>query len=61
MQNHRCIIPCTGWYEWTKQCAAYHHRMPVIIDKSEMGYWFNASTDELAALYTINQSFDTTE
>lgn len=90
---HRCLIPCTGWYEWKEEddkkkakylfthpkqqaflmagiwfshedhkqfvtlttepnstCAEIHHRMPVMINKEDVNYWFNSNPAELTSL-----------
>lgn len=78
-ENHRVIVPCSGWYEWSdehgekrkhlfsmgkkdviymagiavedgtklvtlttkpnKQCSAYHHRMPLLIEPDSVLTW----------------------
>lgn len=34
----------------TKQCAQYHHRMPLLIRPSEVEFWLNSEADALAPL-----------
>lgn len=91
-KHHRCVVPCSGWFEWkqqegankktkylfqesqhyplymagifyprtpgnvqlvtltttpTKQCAAYHHRMPLLIAPNQVAYWLNSPADQL--------------
>ncbi len=41
----------------TTQCAAYHHRMPVIIALNEVSYWFDAKAQALEPLFEVEQSF----
>ncbi|RUO59219.1 SOS response-associated peptidase [Pseudidiomarina marina] len=94
-KQHRCVVPCSGWYEWqqqegqsrktkylfseatgqplymagiyfphvdsraqlvtlttapTEQCAAYHHRMPLLIRPTEVEFWLNSQAEALTPL-----------
>lgn len=33
-----------------EKCAEYHHRMPVLIQPTDINYWFNSDADELEPL-----------
>ncbi|MGR5061942.1 SOS response-associated peptidase [Photobacterium sp. DNB22_13_2] len=57
MQHRRCIIPCSGWYEWRdeggtrKQKYLFNHSdgKPLYM----AGLWFKASDRELPELVTL--------
>lgn len=91
--HHRCIVPCSGWYEWrdeggkrkqkylfsradeqplymagilflndatsqlvtlttspTEQCAAYHSRMPLLIEPTDLDFWLHSEPAMLTPL-----------
>lgn len=56
MQNHRCLVPCTGWYEWRdeggprKQQYLFSHKdnKPFYM----AGIWFPANIPQLVTLTT---------
>lgn len=95
--THRCVVPCSGWYEWrdegarrkqkylfsdvddqclfmagiwyveeegnrlvtlttsaNAECAAYHYRMPLLIEQAMIKQWILANADEVAALLSAD-------
>ncbi|MDO6707944.1 SOS response-associated peptidase [Photobacterium sp. 1_MG-2023] len=56
MQTHRCIVPCSGWYEWRdegdskKQRYLFSH--PYGKPLYMAGIWFEAETPQLVTLTT---------
>lgn len=56
MQTHRCIVPCSGWYEWRDEGGSkkqkYHFSHPDGKPLYMAGIWFEAETPQLVTLTT---------
>ncbi|MEJ2763433.1 SOS response-associated peptidase [Photobacterium sp. MCCC 1A19761] len=56
MQNHRCLIPCSGWYEWHEEGGP--RKQKYLFGHAEnrpfymAGIWFPGDTPELVTLTT---------
>ena len=57
LSTHRCIVPCSGWYEWRaeglkEQCYSFTHAdgFPVLI----AGMWFEQPTGASLITLTTN-------
>ncbi|GAB6262426.1 SOS response-associated peptidase [Photobacterium sp. R1] len=56
MQTHRCIVPCSGWYEWRdesgKKKQKYLFSHPDNKPLYMAGIWFESETPHLVTLTT---------
>ena len=54
-KSHRCLIPCSGWYEWREEAGK---KVKYLFSQTECkplymaGIWFEAETPQLVTLTT---------
>ena len=54
-KSHRCVIPCSGWYEWREEAGTKKKYLFSHADKQPLymaGIWYEGETPQLVTLTT---------